>query len=223
MTTEAPIPDGPSTADRIADLLRERILEGELVPGSPLREAAIAAELAVSRNTLREGLRLLTSEGLVVQIQNRGASVKRLTPAEVRDLYRARRALETQAAAESALADVARFADMEAAVVAGERAEQTKSWRAASTASLRFHQALVALLGSRRVDEFFHSLMAQLRLAWAESLDEEEFQRSWAERDRELFELLRTGRRSQGTGALLLYLDDSERQTLDVLRRTRAL
>ncbi|MGP4014308.1 hypothetical protein [Saccharopolyspora sp. 5N708] len=51
--------------------------------------------------------------------------------------------------------------------------------------------------------------------------DEQAFQRSWSERDRELYELLRRGRRSQGVGALLVYLEDSERQVLDELRAAR--
>jgi DNA-binding GntR family transcriptional regulator len=130
--------------------------------------------------------------------------------------------VEVQAATDSALAGDDSLAELEAAVMASEQAEQDGDWRAAGTASLRFHQALVALLGSRLLDEFFHSLLAQLRLAWSESWDDEEFQRSWAQRDRELYELLRTGRRTQAIGALLLYLEDSERQVLDVLRRSTA-
>ncbi|MFI0404370.1 GntR family transcriptional regulator [Actinomadura sp. 3N508] len=213
--------EAPSAAERIAGLLRDRILEGELPPGSPLREVSLATDLQISRNTLREGLRQLSLEGLVAQVPNRGAAVRRLTPADVRDIYRARRALEVQAATASALAEDEQFTDMESAVIAGERAEREREWAAASTASLRFHQALIALLGSRRLDDFFHSLLAQLRLAWGETQDEELFQRSWAGRDRELLDLLRTGRRTQGVGALLVYLDDSESQTLDTLRRAR--
>ncbi|TDB91100.1 GntR family transcriptional regulator [Actinomadura sp. KC216] len=213
--------EAPSAAERIAGLLRDRILEGELPPGSPLREVSLATDLQVSRNTLREGLRQLSLEGLVALVPNRGAAVRRLTAADVRDIYRARRALEVQAATASALVEDEQFADMEAAVIAGERAERERAWAAASTASLRFHQALIALLGSRRLDDFFHSLLAQLRLAWGETQDEELFQRSWAVRDRELLDLLRTGHRTQGVGALLVYLDDSESQTLDTLRRAR--
>jgi DNA-binding GntR family transcriptional regulator len=167
-------------------------------------------------------LRLLASEGLVVQVPNKGAAIRRLSAPELRDIYRARRAVEVQAATDSALAGDDSLAELEAAVMASEQAEQDGDWRAAGTASLRFHQALVALLGSRLLDEFFHSLLAQLRLAWSESWDDEEFQRSWAQRDRELYELLRTGRRTQAIGALLLYLEDSERQVLDVLRRSTA-
>ncbi|MCI2416010.1 GntR family transcriptional regulator [Saccharopolyspora sp. K220] len=212
-----------SATSRVVDVLRARILEGALVPGAALREISVAAELDVSRNTLREALRLLASEGLVTQEPNRGVFVKTFTASEVRDIYRTRRVLEMQAATESAVADEERFAAMESAVVAKERAEQARRWREAGTASLRFHQALIAVLGSCRLDEFFRTLLAQLRLAWAESCDEEQFQRGWAARDRELFELLRQGRRSQSVGVLLIYLEDSERQVLDGLRRARSV
>lgn len=215
-------PDPLSAAERVAHTLRERILEGALLPGTALREVSIASELDVSRNTLRESLRLLASEGLVVLAANKGASVNRFSALEVRDIYRVRKVIEVQAATDSALAEEDRFADMEAAVQAGERAEQAQSWRAVGTASLRFHQALVAVLGSPRIDAFFRTVLAQLRLAWAESCDEQSFQRTWSERDRELYELLRQGRRSQSVGALLIYLEDSERQVLDQLRRSRA-
>ena len=52
------------------------------------------------------------------------------------------------------------------------------------TASLRFHQALVALLGSHRIDAFFRVTIAQLRLAFAVMTDEAEFQAPWVARDR---------------------------------------
>jgi DNA-binding GntR family transcriptional regulator len=211
-------PEASSTAHWVADALRERILAGELRPGSRLREVALAALLDVSRNSLREGLRLLSAEGLVTQVPNKGAAVSRLSIAAVHDIYRARRALEVQAATESATAGPGRFAAMEIAVADEERAEQARAWRTALTAGLRFHCALVAMLGSSRLDSFFWSLLAQLCLAWAEASKDDRLQRSWAERDRELYELLRTGRRSQGVGALLVYLADSEYQVLDVLR-----
>jgi DNA-binding GntR family transcriptional regulator len=201
-----------------ADVIRERILAGELRPGCPLREVPLAADLDISRNSLREGLRLLSAEGLVAQVPNKGTTVSRLTIPAVRDIYQARRALEVQAATESATADPDRFAEMEAAVADAERAEQAQAWRAALTAGFGFHRALVAMLGSSRLDGFFSGLLAQLRLAWAEASDDDHLQQSWAARDRELYELLRTGRRSQGVGALLVYLADSENQALDVLR-----
>lgn len=222
MTWHAGEPDASCATERVADVLRGRILEGALLPGAALREVSVAAELEVSRNTLREALRLLGPEGLVTQVPNKGAVVRTLTGPDVRDIYRARRVIEAQAATESALAGDDQLAAMSSQVRAGERAAQACRWREVGTASLRFHQALVAILGSSRLDEFFRVLVTQLRLAWAMSGDEERFQQGWAERDRELYELLRQGRRSQGVGALLVYLEDSERHVLDALRGSRS-
>lgn len=215
-------PRASGTSQWVADALRDRILAGELRPGCPLREVALAASLDVSRNSLREGLRLLSAEGLVTQIPNKGAAVGRLTLMALADIYRARRVLEVQAATESATAEPGKFAAMEIAVAEEERAEHAQAWRPALTAGLRFHCSLVGMLGSSRIDGFFRILLAQLRLAWAEASEDDHLQHSWAGRDRELYQLLCTGRRVQGVGALLVYLADSEQQVMDVLRDRRS-
>src|SRR6266566_4908415 len=67
----------------VADILRERIVEGELPPGTPLRDVALSAELGVSRNTLREALLALHEEGLVVQQLHKGTTVRTLSAADV--------------------------------------------------------------------------------------------------------------------------------------------
>ena len=61
----APIPV-TSVVDQVYEVVRERILAGALVGGARLRQETIAAELGVSRTPLREALRRLASEGLVV-------------------------------------------------------------------------------------------------------------------------------------------------------------
>jgi DNA-binding GntR family transcriptional regulator len=73
-----------------------------LVPGQRLVEADIVAATGASRSKVREALRRLEAEGLVTIEEFRGASVKRLGPDEVRQIYRARMALEGLAAAECA-------------------------------------------------------------------------------------------------------------------------
>ncbi|MGI5490139.1 GntR family transcriptional regulator [Microtetraspora malaysiensis] len=206
----------------MASDVRERILAGDLAPGGPLRESLLAGEMAVSRNTLREGLRLLVSEGLVNQELYKGAVVATISADQVRDIYRARRILEPQAVAASALHPDVALIPLEAAVLDGESAVAQRRWRDVGTASLRFHQALVSLLASPLCDEFYRRLSAQLRLAWGEARDEEEFQNAWPERDRDLYELLRQGRVRHAQGVLAVYLDDAERQVLAALRAAQA-
>ncbi|MFE7030672.1 GntR family transcriptional regulator [Streptomyces sp. NPDC057621] len=83
---------------RAYDSLRQRIVEAELRPGQRLVERDLAAELEVSRIPLREALRLLEADGLVLLVPHRGALVAPFTPADVRNLFDVRESLESLAA-----------------------------------------------------------------------------------------------------------------------------
>jgi DNA-binding GntR family transcriptional regulator len=84
--------------DSLVDSLRQRILAGELKPGTPLREEALSSEYDVARHSLRSALRTLQGEGIVQIEPNRGARVKSLSPEDVRGLSELRLALEVEAA-----------------------------------------------------------------------------------------------------------------------------
>lgn len=107
--------------------LRRWIVEGRLRPGEHLVEQRIAEELTLSRTPVREALRMLQSEGLVLFEPNRGARVRSLTVADIADLYELRARLESMAAelaASRATAEqLERLADAEQQfAVAAERA-----------------------------------------------------------------------------------------------------
>lgn len=84
--------------DAAADALRERILAGRLVAGTPLRQEALAAELGVSRVPLREALHRLEAEGLVVLAPHRGAVVAELPVAAAAELFELRALVESDLA-----------------------------------------------------------------------------------------------------------------------------
>ena len=67
--------------------VRAAIVENRYPPGRRLVEQRIAAELGLSRTPVREALRMLEAEGLVVSERNRGAMVRPLSSTEVEDLY----------------------------------------------------------------------------------------------------------------------------------------
>lgn len=95
MTLAEP-PRGPS-AQHVADWMRERIRTGRLVPGQRLVEVDIIRQTGASRTRVREALQRLEGEGLVQIEEFRGASVRSTTLEEVRQIYRARMALEGMA------------------------------------------------------------------------------------------------------------------------------
>lgn len=74
--------------------LREAILTGQLQPGERLMEMHLAQKLGVSRTPVREAIRKLELEGLVVMVPRQGAEVARITKKQLRDVLEVRRALE---------------------------------------------------------------------------------------------------------------------------------
>ena len=81
--------------ERVSDILRQAIFDFELQPGQRLVERELIDRLQISRTTLRESLRELTSEGLVTVIPQRGAVVASISPTDAADLYDARVAIES--------------------------------------------------------------------------------------------------------------------------------
>ncbi|WP_129140732.1 GntR family transcriptional regulator [Modicisalibacter coralii] len=78
----------------VADRIRELIEQGALTPGERISEKQLCEKFGVSRTPLREALKVLTSEGLVEILPNRGARVTRLTLQKVKDTYGVMAALE---------------------------------------------------------------------------------------------------------------------------------
>jgi DNA-binding GntR family transcriptional regulator len=101
----APTDAEPVSVAAVIDWIRERIRRGRLVPGQRLVEADIMRELSASRSRVREALQRLSTEGLVTIEEFRGASVKHFSRDEIRQIYRARMALEGLAARDFADAD----------------------------------------------------------------------------------------------------------------------
>jgi DNA-binding GntR family transcriptional regulator len=80
---------------RVADRLRQDILDGEIEPGGWVRMQAVADRLGVSVQPVREALQLLEGEGLVEILPNRGARVHGLDRARLSHIYEVREALES--------------------------------------------------------------------------------------------------------------------------------
>jgi DNA-binding GntR family transcriptional regulator len=203
--------DRSSTAERVADALRDLIISGDLPPGTALREQQLVTSLDVSRNTLREAFRLLGRERLVVYNLHRGVAVRELDEHDVEDLYRTREPLELMAIEYSADAPRERLEELLDLVADAERAAREKNWKQVGTLNIDFHQRLVDLIGSERISTFFRVIDAELRLAFAMVEDAPRFFRPFIPRNRAIAELLLAGDRATAAAELREYLAEAER------------
>jgi GntR family transcriptional regulator of gluconate operon len=143
-------------AEDAADILRDRILAGGLVRGTHLVEAKIAAQLNVSRGTVREAFSILAAEGLIVEGSRRGAFVVSLTDADVREIYDVRAAVEGRAAqliVRAGLPSV--LVELDGIVSAMETAARAGDMATVRHRDLEFHERVCVLSGNRRLHEVF--------------------------------------------------------------------
>jgi DNA-binding GntR family transcriptional regulator len=217
LTGPVTIVEKAGSAARAVDQLRRSMINGELAPGTRLAEASLTEVLGVSRNTLREAFSTLIEEGLLVRQPNRGVFVATLSPAQIADIYRVRVLLECSALGQAPTAPP-RARGMRAAVDEAEQAARSGDWRAVGTANMHFHEQIVALAGSPRLDAWMRQLTAELRLAFASAPDPEALHRPFVAMNSEITAAYEAGEALRAAEMLREYLLTSERVVLGNLR-----
>ena len=139
----------PKTAqEAVLDELRRMVVTGELPPGSPLRQEAIARDFGVSRVPVREALRILEGEGKVRHTAHQGYTVVRLGVPELLEVYRLRDLLEGEAAAAAVprlgAEDLGR---MRAAMDAMDQAADAEDMLGVGSGNRAFHFAILEPAG----------------------------------------------------------------------------
>ena len=203
-----------STVDALAEALRNRILEGDLPPGTPLREEALAGEYDVARHTLRSALRALQGEGIVQILPNRGARVTSLSQEDVQGLSDLRVALEVEAARRALERGAGRLPGSvrESAVrLAALCRRRRPSWGAVAEAHEAFHHEIVRAADSPRIEAVHRQAGAELRLFVLQLPPSWTFERIAADH----LELVRR-LEADGPDALRPHIEESTRALLAV-------
>src|SRR5690349_8357920 len=208
-----------STAERVADAVREEVVEGRLQPGGRLPEQALCEALGVSRNTVREALSQLVTERVLVREPNRGVFVAQPDADAVRDVYRARRLLETAAVRDGEAWGPEAVTRVRAAVDEGRTAAGRADWDAVASANQHFHRALVGLGGSPRLDQQMKLLLAEMRLVFDRMSEVRAFHEPYLARNDAICALLEAGDRAAAADEVRRYLADAESQILDAYAR----
>lgn len=205
-------------SDRVADVVREAILDGTFRWGTKLSEPQICAAVDVSRNTLREAFRTLAEERLVVHELNRGVFVRVPTAQDVAELYACRRIVECAAVRACSTAPGALDGVTEALARADSLAG-SDDWIGVGTADIAFHRALVALSRNERLVRMTAGVWNEMRLVFHVVGEPAEFHGSYLARNHAIAATLAAGDPEAAAAALATYLDDAEAHTLATWRQ----
>lgn len=213
-----------STATQVAEALTELILKGGIPAGEHLRESALAESTGVSRNTVREAIRLLEQSGLVRHHFNAGAVVIEPSIGDLEDLYRVRRHLESSAV--SAPLSPQQLAPVRQAHLALAVASKEGDLFKVVARDVSFHQSLVALMGSPRLDGFYSHLMREMQFyLQVLSMEDREYLRPKAlmHQHDAIMEGLEDGDPIRAADAVRVHIDTNFERLSAILRARQGL
>jgi DNA-binding GntR family transcriptional regulator len=160
-----------SLHDEVSAQLRDRIFDGELLPGSFLDEASLAAQMRISRTPLREALKVLTAEGLVRHEPRRGSFVNQATEQDLDEIFPVIALLEGRCAYEAAGnatdADLQTLETLHDKLNRHARARRINDYYAANFA---IHEAIIALANNRWLGQVIGDLRKIVKLARLQQL-----------------------------------------------------
>ena len=208
--------------DVVFQTLRQAILRGELKPGERLMEVRLAKKLGVSRTPIREAIRKLELEGLVLMIPRRGAEVAEITEKSMRDVLEVRRALEVLAVSLSC--DRISGELIEALKEAAEEFDRSLTLddvTRTAEADVHFHDIIYRSTDNQRLIQLLSNLGEQMYRYRVEYLKHREFHPQISREHKELISYLEAGQKGQAEEKIAVHIDKQAQAVLETIRRNR--
>jgi DNA-binding GntR family transcriptional regulator len=216
---EMPVMSRPDTLrGHVEGFLREAIMNGRFAPGERLVERELCEMLQVSRPPLREALRKLEAEKLIIMVPHRGPIVASLDIGEARQLYALRGLLEGFAAHEFArLASDKEITALEKAVKNLHKQAATADRRALLDAKSKIYDVLLGGCGNPLITEVLQGLLTRVNLLRATSFTRpERLQESLVEID-ELLGFIKNRDPEAAQKMATLHIKNAEHAAIEVL------
>lgn len=205
--------------DVVFNTLRRAILTGQLKPGERLMEVHLAERLGVSRTPIREAIRKLELEGLVIMIPRRGAEVARITEKSLKDVLEVRRALD--ALSVELACDRITDEDKKRLKKACEDFEKATEGRDASViakADVALHDIIVEATGNRRLQQLVNNLSEQMYRYRFVYIKEEHIHERLVKEHLEIYESIISHDKERAAAAARLHIDNQEASIIRQIR-----
>lgn len=205
--------------DVVFNTLRKAILTGQLKPGERLMEVHLANKLGVSRTPIREAIRKLELEGLVIMIPRRGAEVAQITEKSLNDVLEVRKALDALSVelACDRITDE-EIKNLKNACGEFERAVKGKDATVIAKADVVLHDIIVQAAGNQRLQQLVNNLAEQMyRYRFVYIKDESQHAKLVAEH-KEIYESIASRDKERAIKAAKLHIDNQEKSIISQIR-----
>lgn len=205
--------------DVVFNTLRQAILRGELEPGERLPEIQLADKLGVSRTPIREAIRKLELEGLVIMIPRKGAVVAEITEKSLRDVLEVRRALEelsVKLACEKIQEE--ELEELKVAAKEFESALKTGDVTAFAEADVRFHDIIYRTTDNQRLIQLLYNLREQMYRYRVEYLKREDSHDTLLAEHQYIIEMLEKRDVKRAVEAVCAHVDNQVAAVSDTIR-----
>ena len=205
--------------DVVFNTLRQAILKGELKPGERLMEIQLANKLGVSRTPIREAIRKLELEGLVLMIPRRGAEVAEITEKNMKDVLEVRKALE-ELAAELACERISEeeIEELKVAAKEFEQTLQTQDVTKIAEADVKFHDVMYNATDNQRLIILLNNFREQMYRFRVEYLKLEQYHSQLIEEHDKIIHMLENRDRNGVSEIVGKHIDNQVNTVTDVIR-----
>ena len=209
--------------DVVFNTLRKAILRGELKPGERLMEIQLANKLGVSRTPIREAIRKLELEGLVLMIPRKGAELAQITEKNMQDVLEVRKALEelsVQLACERITPE--QVEEMKMAAEDFRKVLKSGDVTKIAEADVKFHDIIFAATNNQRLITLLNNLREQMYRFRVEYLKQKECYPQLLEEHDKLIALISGGEVEEACELMGRHIDNQASTVSDVIRRDQA-
>lgn len=205
--------------DVVFNTLRQAILRGELKPGERLMEIQLANKLGVSRTPIREAIRKLELEGLVLMIPRKGAEVAEITEKSLRDVLEVRRALEelaVQIACDKITSD--QIEELRTSAKEFEAVLKDGDITKIAEADVKFHDVIYLATDNQKLIQLLSNLREQMYRYRVEYLKRTDFHPKLIAEHEEIIDTIEKKQKDAATKVVCQHIDNQVEAVIDTLR-----
>ena len=205
--------------DVVFNTLRHAILKGELEPGERLMEISLAQKLGVSRTPIREAIRKLELEGIVVMVPRKGAEVADITEKDLRDVLEVRTALE-ELSIELAIRnmDEEQLDNLKKANEAFARNSEGDDLIKIAESDVAFHEHIYMATGNKRLIQIINNLREQMYRYRLEYIKDKTTHERLVQEHNRIIDAMQLGNVKEAKAAIKLHVENQEENILKSIK-----